>query len=144
MKIIFFLLFINILCYSCSPINKQHGYLLDDVLNSTDELSKFAIGTSSENDVFKALGSPSIEISDINNVWIYLISVKQRNVFESDNIVYQSIFRFEFDKNGVLLSKNIANQSDFNEIAFSKSKTRVLRNAYGVGDQLYEAFTRGQ
>ena len=91
-----------------------------------------------------ALGSPSIEISDINNVWSYLISVKQRNVFESDNIVYQSIFRFEFDKNGVLLSKNISNQSDFTEIAFSKSKTRVLRNAYGVGDQLYEAFTRGQ
>ena len=144
MKIIFFLLLINILCYSCYPINKQHGYLLDDVLNSTDELSKFAIGTSSENDVFKALGSPSIEISDINNVWIYLISVKQKNVFESDNIVYQSIFRFEFDKNGVLLSKNVTNQSDFTEIAFSKSKTRVLRNAYGVGDQLYEAFTRGQ
>ena len=144
MKIIFFLLLINILCYSCSPINKQHGYLLDDVLNSTDELSKFSLGASSENDVFMALGSPSIEISDINNVWIYLISVKQRNVFESDNIVYQSIFRFEFDKNGVLLSKNISNQSDFTEIAFSKSKTRVLRNAYGVGDQLYEAFTRGQ
>ena len=144
MKIIFFLFIVSILSYSCSPINKQHGYLLDDVLNSTDELSKFSLGTSSENDVFMALGSPSIEISDINNVWIYLISVKQRNVFESDNIVYQSIFRFEFDKNGVLLSKNITNQSDFTEIAFSKSKTRVLRNAYGVGDQLYEAFTRGQ
>ena len=143
MKIIFFLLFITI-CYSCSPINKQHGYLLDDVLNSTDELSKFSLGSTSENDVFIALGSPSIEISDVNNVWIYLISVKQKNVFESDNIVYQSIFRFEFDKNGVLLSKNVTNQSDFTEIAFSKSKTRVLRNAYGVGDQLYEAFTRGQ
>ena len=144
MKIIFFLFIVSILSYSCSPINKQHGYLLDDVLNSTDELSKFALGSTKENDVFMALGSPSIEISDINNVWIYLISVKQRNVFESDNIVYQSIFRFEFDKNGVLLSKNISNQSDFTEIAFSKSKTRVLRNAYGVGDQLYEAFTRGQ
>ena len=97
MKFILFFISTLLITYSCSPINKQHGYLLDDVLNSTDELSKFSLGASSENDVFMALGSPSIEISDINNVWIYLISVKQRNVFESDNIVYQSIFRFEFD-----------------------------------------------
>ena len=144
MKIILILLSLFTISYSCSPINKQHGYLLDDVINSTDQLSKFTQGVTSENDVFLALGSPSIEINDINNVWIYLISVKQRNVFENDNILYQSIFRFEFDEDGYLLNKTISNQDDFTEIVFSKDKTRVLRNAYGVGDQLYEAFTRGQ
>ena len=144
MRIILFLITLCILSYSCSPINKQHGYLLDDVLSSSNEMSKFSLGITTEKDIFFALGSPSIEIRDINNVWIYLISVKQRNVFEKDNMVFQSIFRFEFDKNGYLKEKSISNQEDFTEILFSKNKTRVLRNAYGVGDQLYEAFTRGQ
>ena len=27
--------------YSCSPINKQHGYLLDDFLISSEKMSKF-------------------------------------------------------------------------------------------------------
>ena len=107
-------------------------------------MSEFSLGITTEKDIFLALGSPSVEIKDINNVWIYLISVKQRNVFEKDKMVFQSIFRFEFDKNGYLKEKSISNQEDFTEILFSDNKTRVLRNAYGVGDQLYEAFTRGQ
>ena len=27
--------------YSCSPVNKQHGYLLDDFLVSSEKISKF-------------------------------------------------------------------------------------------------------
>ena len=37
-----------------------------------------------ENDVFEVLGSPSIKISDVDHVWIYLISVKEEKVLEKD------------------------------------------------------------
>ncbi len=144
MKVILSLIFISLILYNCSPINKQHGYLLEDVINSTDEMSKFIDGKTTKSDIFKALGSPSIKIRDINNIWIYLISMKKQNVFEKDNIVFQSIFRFEFDNEGILLSKYFTNEQAFTEIAFSKDKTKAEKENYGLAEQLYESFTRGQ
>tara|TARA_Y200000002_G_scaffold378482_1_gene385938 strand:- start:1303 stop:1737 length:435 start_codon:yes stop_codon:yes gene_type:complete len=144
MKIFFLLTCFALFIYNCSPINKQHGYLLVDVVDSAEEMLEFNIGTTSKNDVFQSLGSPSIEITDINNIWIYLISVKQKNVFENDNIVYQSILRFEFDKEGILAAKDFSNEDDFHEIAFSKDRTKVATDTYGITEQIYETFVRGQ
>ena len=144
MKITLSLIFIVLISYNCSPINKQHGYLLEDVISSNDEMAQFIEGTTRESDIFEALGSPSVKISDINNIWIYLISMKKQNVFESDNIIFQSIFRFEFDNEGILVSKYFTNEQAFTEIAFSNDKTRVVTENYGLGEQIYESFTRGQ
>ena len=144
MKVTLSLIFIVFISYNCSPINKQHGYLLEDVISSNDEMSRFIEGTTTESDIFKALGSPSVKISDVNNIWIYLISMKKQNVFESDNIIFQSIFRFEFDNEGILVSKYFTNEQAFTEIAFSNDKTRVVTENYGLGEQIYESFTRGQ
>ena len=144
MKITLSLIFILHILYNCSPINKQHGYLLEDVISSNDKISQFIEGITTENDIFEALGSPSVKISDINNIWIYLISMKKQNVFESDNIIFQSIFRFEFDNEGILMSKFFANEQAFTELTFSNDKTRVVRENYGLTEQIYESFTRGQ
>ena len=144
MKITLSLIFIFLISYNCSPINKQHGYLLEDVIRSNEEMSQFIEGTTTESDIFNALGSPSVEISDINNIWIYLISMKKQNVFESDNIIFQSVFRFEFDNDGILVSKFFADEQAFTELAFSNDKTRVVRENYGLTEQIYESFTRGQ
>ena len=77
----FFLLFL--ILYSCSPINKQHGYLLDDLLISSEKISKFETKKTTKNEIFTAMGSPSIEIQDVNYVWIYLLSLKEKKVFET-------------------------------------------------------------
>ena len=130
--------------YNCSPINKQHGYLLDDFLMSSDSISKFSEGNTSKSDIYSAMGSPSIEIFDVNDVWIYLLSVKEKKVFEQDVIEFQNIFRFEFDSSGILKNKEVIDAQSFNQLVFSKEKTRVIRDAYGITDQLYETFTRGQ
>ena len=144
MKVALLLLNLLILIYSCSPINKQHGYLLEDVISSADEMSQFSIGITTESDIFSTLGSPSIEIKDINNIWIYLISLKEKNVFEDDDIIYQSIFRFEFDDNRILVAKDFLNEDNFTMISFSDNKTRVDANNYDIADQFYDMFTRGQ
>ena len=138
-----FILLLFIL-YSCSPINKQHGYLLDDFLVSSEKISKFEVKNTTKNDVFDAMGSPSIEIQDVENVWIYLLSLKERKVFDEDELLYQSIYRFEFDNSGILIEQTFLSDDSFNKIAFSSDETRVERNAYGITDQLYDAFTRGQ
>ena len=144
MKVAILLLNLLFLIYNCSPINKQHGYLLEDVISSADEMSQFSIGITTESDIFSTLGSPSIEIKDINNIWIYLISLKEKNVFEDDDIIYQSIFRFEFDDKRTLVSKNFLNEDNFTMINFSDNKTRINANNYGIADQMYEMFIRGQ
>ena len=130
--------------YSCSPINKQHGYLLDDFLVSSEKISKFELKNTTKNDVFDAMGSPSIEIENVENVWIYLFSLKEKKVFDQDELLFQSIYRFEFDNSGILIEQTFLTADNFNKIAFSSDKTRVERNAYGITDQLYDAFTRGQ
>ena len=143
MKLIFFIISSLILTYSCSPINNQHGYILEDVV-SANSLSQFDLETTTENEILQTLGSPSIIISDVSNIWIYLVSIKRENIFENDDIFYQSIMRYEFDNNGKLLSKEFFNEKDFTEIVFSKDKTKVISDNFGLADQLYESFTRGQ
>jgi len=140
----YILLTISLILYSCSPINKQHGYLIDDFLMSSDSISQFSEKNTSKSDIFKVMGSPSIEIFDVNDVWIYLVSMKEKNVFEDDEIKFQNIFRFEFDTAGILIKQDFIDKDNFKKIAFSRDKTRVIRDAYGITDQLYDAFTRGQ
>ncbi len=142
-KYIIFIAFI-LFIYNCSPINKQHGYLVDDLVASSEEIAKFELNSTTSGDILKAMGSPSIEIKDINNVWIYLVSLKQNNVFDEDTMLFQNIFRFTFDEEGNLINQSFLTEKDFNKIAFSDDKTRVRRDAYGITDQLYDAFTRGQ
>ena len=144
MKLIFFFLSTFILTYSCAPINNQHGYILEDIANYTNPLSQFDLETTTENEILKTLGSPSIIISDINNIWIYLVSIKKENIFEEDNVMYQSIMRYEFNNDGKLLSKEFLDKKNFTNIAFSTDKTKVFSDNYDLADQIYESFTRGQ
>ena len=144
MKLILFLISVSIITYSCAPINNQHGYVLEDLANTPNSLAQFKLKTTTENEILQTLGSPSIIISDVNKIWIYLVSIKQENIFEDDDVMYQSIMRYEFDNNGKLLSEEYLIQEDFTEIAFSKDKTKVISDNYGLADQLYESFTRGQ
>ena len=140
----YILLIILFTLYSCSPINKQHGYLMDDLLISSDKIAKFMINSTTKDEIFEVMGSPSIEIYDIDHIWIYMISLKQEKVFDEDPLLFQNVYRFSFDDKGILASKTILTEESFNKIAFSSDKTKVRRDAYGITDQLYDAFTRGQ
>ena len=143
MKLILLLISTFIITYSCSPINNQHGYILEDVVVS-NSLSEFNLETTTEKEILQILGSPSIIISDVNNIWIYLVTVKRKNVFENDDVMYQSIMRYEFNDSGKLISKELFSKEDFTEITFSQDKTKVFSDNFGLADQLYETFTRGQ
>ena len=144
MKLILFLISIFNIIYSCSPINNQHGYILEDFVNTDESLSQFNLENTTEKEILQTLGSPSIIINDINNIWIYLVSVKRENVFEDDDIMYQSIMRYEFDNNGKLLSKEFLDKDNFTDVAFSTAQTEGASDNYGLADQIYESFTRGQ
>ncbi len=141
---LYIIVLLSLILYSCAPINKQHGYLIDDFLMSSNSISEFSEGNTSKSHIFKVMGSPSIEIFDVNDVWIYLVSIKEKKVFEQDLIEFQNIFRFEFNSSGILEKKQVIDSTQFTQIVFSNDKTRAIRDAYGITDQLYDAFTRGQ
>tara|TARA_Y100000816_G_C25887633_1_gene463106 strand:+ start:100 stop:453 length:354 start_codon:yes stop_codon:yes gene_type:complete len=117
---------------------------MDDLLTSSEEILKFEVESTTKNEVLNAMGSPSIEIQDVENVWIYLLSLKEKKVFDEDILLFQTIYRFEFDVNGILIDQTLLTADNFNKIAFASDETRVERGAYGITDQLYDAFTRGQ
>ena len=144
MKLVVFIISSIIVTYSCSPINNQHGYILEDFVTSTNSLTQFNLETTTENEILQTLGSPSIIINDVSNIWIYLVSIKKENIFEDDAIMYQSIMRYEFNNDGKLLSKEFLDRENFTNVAFSTDKTEVAGNNYGLADQIYESFTRGQ
>ena len=54
-------------------------------------------------------------------------------------IVERNISRY-IGQNRIIISERFL----FNKIAFSSDETWVERNAYGITEQLYDAFTRGQ
>ena len=47
-------LLLPLLIYSCAPINKQHGYMIEDIIQSMDEMD---IDSSIENSLLKRIGS---------------------------------------------------------------------------------------
>ena len=141
-RLIIYLLFL-FLVYSCAPISKQHGYMADDILYATNDLDVIKENKSHKNDVLDAFGTPSIKISDVDDVWIYLISIKHKNVFEKDEINFQQILRFQFDHSHTLVKFDSFDHTKFTEIAFSDEKTTINRDAYGISDQIYDAFTKG-
>ena len=117
--------------------------MIDDILYAIDDIGALNLENTHKNDVLEALGSPSIKINDIDDVWIYLISIKEQKVFERDQINFQQVLRYQFDSNNNVKSFDIFDQNNFTEIAFSSEKTTITRDAYGITDQIYDAFTRG-
>ena len=69
MKLILSLISALIVTYSCSPINNQHGYILEDFVNSSNSISQFNMETTTENDILQnvAFGLENNEI-DIEKV----------------------------------------------------------------------------
>ena len=128
---------------NCAPISKQHGYVIDDMLNAIAESETLYTDKTNKNEVLEMLGSPSIKISDVDDVWIYLISIKEEKVFEKDEINFQQILRYQFDDKNNVISFKTFDQSNFAQIAFSDERTTITRDAYGISDQIYDAFTRG-
>ena len=70
--------------------------------------------------------------------------IKEKKVFDEDELIYQSIYRFEFDDSEILIDQTLLSADNFNKIAFSSDETKVDENTYGFTDQLYDAFTRSQ
>tara|TARA_Y100000741_G_C18024454_1_gene465688 strand:+ start:100 stop:507 length:408 start_codon:yes stop_codon:yes gene_type:complete len=108
-------------CQLQEPI-KNHGILYLE--NRSDKLT---IKESNKNDVIKVLGQPhSISIND-ENLWLYLersLSKGKyhklgRHVLKENNVLV-----LNFDKYGVLKSKDFYNKNSIKKVSFSNKETK--------------------
>ena len=117
--IIFFLFLLNN-CQLQEP-NKPHG------INFLENREKaLTIGKTNQNDVIKLMGNPHSTSLTNKDTWIYfertiakgkLIKLGQ-NVLKENNVL-----EIQFDKYGILKSKQIFNKKNMNEVKYSDKKT---------------------
>ena len=139
MKLTYITIIILFFLTNCSPVYKQHGYQVEDILSKTPP----EIGVDTKQDIIDFYGTPSIKIEDVDNTWLYIVSQKEKKVFARDEFKEQVVFAFNFDKNDILLSSSIYDQSNMLEIEKDLSTTANEKSNYTVLDQIYDAFTRG-
>jgi outer membrane protein assembly factor BamE (lipoprotein component of BamABCDE complex) len=76
----------------CQPIIANRGNMLDE-----ERIAQVKAGSSSKNDVFEALGSPSITSTFDDNTWYYVGQRTEREAFFKPEITDRKIIAVQFD-----------------------------------------------
>jgi outer membrane protein assembly factor BamE (lipoprotein component of BamABCDE complex) len=76
----------------CTPIVANRGNMLDE-----DRITQVKAGSSSKNDVFEALGSPSIVSTFDDNTWYYIGQRTEREAFFKPVITDRKVIAVQFD-----------------------------------------------
>tara|TARA_A100001011_G_scaffold260677_1_gene269176 strand:- start:228 stop:689 length:462 start_codon:yes stop_codon:yes gene_type:complete len=116
-----FLLFILMGCQLQEPI-KNHG-----ILYLENRSEKLTIKESNKNDVIKVLGQPhSVSIND-ENLWLYLersLSKGKYHKLGQHVLKENNVLVLNFDKYGVLKSKDFYNKNNIKKVSFSNKETK--------------------
>jgi outer membrane protein assembly factor BamE (lipoprotein component of BamABCDE complex) len=76
----------------CQPIIANRGNMLDE-----ERITQVKAGSSSKNDVFEALGSPSITATFDDNTWYYIGQRTEREAFFRPEITDRKVIAVQFD-----------------------------------------------
>jgi len=114
------LCFIAILGCNKKPISISNG-----TLNLDKRAELIQLGTSNKNDVFNLLGESLLKEAPNKNKWAYFESKETRKLGKKIN-TKNTMLILEFDNKGILLTKQILNQKDFNKLKFDDTKTESL------------------
>ncbi len=108
-------------CQLQEPI-KNHG-----ILYLENRSEKLTIKKSNKNDVIKVLGQPhSVSIND-ENLWLYLersLSKGKYHKLGQHVLKENNVLVLNFDKYGVLKSKDFYNKNNIKKVSFSNKETK--------------------
>ena len=121
-KIIIFIGLLTILtnCQLQEP-KKLHGI---NFLENRENL--LIVNKTNKNDVIKLIGKPHTTSLENENRWIYFqrTIVKGKYYKIGKNVLKENnVLTLEFDKYGILKTKNIISKDDMNKVKISKQKT---------------------
>ena len=101
--------------------NKTHGIIFLE-----NRSKKLTLNVTNKNDVTKIIGEPQIIDDDDKNTWIYIERTLTKGKFHKlgKHILKENnILILNFDKYGILKTKDFLNKEDIKEINFSAKKT---------------------
>ena len=119
-NILFFIFFILLGCQLQEPA-KNHGILFLD-----NRSEKLTINKSNKNDVIKILGQPHAKTFDEEDLWIYIERTLSKGKYHKlgrHELKTNNTLILNFDKYGILQSKDFYNKDNINKIKFSKKTT---------------------
>lgn len=116
-----FFVFSLVSCQFQDPY-KNHGITFLD-----NRAEKLVLNKSNKNDVVQILGQPHSKSLSDENSWIYIERVLTKgeyhklgkNILKSNNVLI-----LEFNKYGILSSKNLMDKNDIKKIKFSQQITK--------------------
>ena len=76
----------------CTPIVANRGNMLDE-----ERITQVKVASSSTNDVFEALGSPSVVSTFDDNTWYYVGQRTEREAFFKPEVTDRKLIAVEFD-----------------------------------------------
>ena len=122
-KKIFYFVFILFFTFNCSQneVIKTHGVAY---LKKREKLIQ--VNVSNKNDAISILGQPSTKGMSNDNLWIYIERTRTRgkllklgrNYLKKNNVLV-----IEFDKYGIVKSKEFYDKNKLNKISFAKDIT---------------------
>ncbi len=121
-KILILPFFISVIGCQLQDPNNNHGIIFLE--NRSDKL---VINSTNKNDVLKIIGQPHSKSIKDENEWIYIERTLTKgeylklgkNVLKTNNVLI-----LNFDKYGVLKSKEILDKNDKRKIEFTKKTTK--------------------
>ena len=117
---LFSIFFILLGCQLQEPA-KNHGILFLD-----NRSEKLAINKSNKNDVIKILGQPHAKTFDEEDLWIYIERTLTKGKYHKlgrHELKTNNTLVLNFDKYGILKSKDFYDKNNINKIKFSKKTT---------------------
>ena len=120
-KIITLFIFLILLGCQLQEPAKNHGILFLD-----NRSEKLAINKSNKNDVIKILGQPHAKTFDEEDLWIYIERTLTKGKYHKlgrHELKSNNTLVLNFDKYGILKSKDFYDKNNINNIKFSKKTT---------------------
>ena len=120
-KKIFLLLFFILLGCQLQEPAQNHGILFLE-----NRSNKLMVNKSNKNDVLKIFGQPHTKTFNEDDTWIYIERTLSKGKYHKlgrHKLKTNNTLILNFDKYGVLVSKDLYDKNKINEIQFSKKET---------------------
>ena len=123
---------------SCAPQKNIHGMMISNI-----DIDNIVIGETKINYLIEKYGEPSFTGAFNNNAY-YQHEITNVLPASKKIIIERKILALELDENGIIISKNILNLNDSNEINPARGKTTTAGSDFTFLQQVFSNLRSGR
>ena len=132
------IVFLTLSLSSCAPQKNIHGMMISNI-----DIENIVIGETKINYFIDKYGEPSFTGAFNNNVY-YKHEITNELPASKKHFVERTILALELDNNGIIISKNILNLNDSNEIIPASGKTTTAGSDFTFLQQVFSNLRSGR